>query len=138
MAFGFRVLRFLGLLKLMRVSVDIVSSRTHGLFVHLSQCRNVGKTLIYVYKRIKNTPRALGAQRRRRYNDIPTLHHGTARFARVTKRSVNADYPSLTLHRRQNRPVRVVKYCSVDAKGCRRTKLTRQWGESQKIILTKK
>ena len=76
--------------------ISIVSSRTHGLFVHLSQSRNVGKTLIYAHKRIKNTEEA--------YNDIPTLHHGTARFARVTKRSVNADYPSLTLHRRQTDP----------------------------------
>ena len=86
------------------VSKAIVSSRTHGLFVHLSQCRNVGKTLIYVYKRIIKTPPAHWSAAEEAYNDIPTLHHGTARFARVTKRYVNADYPSLTLHRRQTDP----------------------------------
>ena len=81
----------------------IVSSRTHGLFVHLSQRRNVGKTLIYVHKRIKNTPRALersggGVQR---YTYATSWH---CSLCESYKKSVNADYPSLTLHRRQTDP----------------------------------
>ena len=110
----------MGLLKLMRVSVDIVSSRTHGLFVHLSQCRNVGKTLIYVYKRIKNTPRALersggGVQR---YTYATSWH---CSLCESYKKICECGLPFTHSAQEANRPVRVVKYCSVDAKGCRRT-----------------
>ena len=102
------------------IRILIVSSRTHGLFVHLSQCRNVGKTLIYVYKRIKNTPRALersggGVQR---YTYATSWH---CSLCESYKKICECGLPFTHSAQEANRPVRVVKYCSVDAKGCRRT-----------------
>ena len=98
----------------------IVSSRTHGLFVHLSQRRNVGKTLIYVHKRIKKHPPRIGAQRRRRTTIY--LRYIMALLAlRELQKICECGLPFTHSAQEANRPVRVVKYCSVDAKGCRRT-----------------
>ena len=99
--------------------IAIVSSRTHGLFVHLSQCSNVGKTLIYVHKRIKNTPRALersggGVQQ---YTYATPWH---CSLCESCKKICECGLPFTHSAQEVNRPVRVVKCCSVDAKGCRR------------------
>ena len=93
----------------------IVSSRTHGLFVHLSQRRNVGKTLIYVHKRIKNTPRALersggGVQR---YTYATPWH---CSLCESYEKICECGLPFTHSAQDANRPVRVVKCCSVDAK----------------------
>ena len=97
----------------------IVSSRTHGLFVHLSQHSNVGRTLTYVHKRIKNTPPALersggGVQQ---YTYATPWH---CSLCESCKKICECGLPFTHSAQDAYRPVRVVKCCSVDAKGCRR------------------
>ena len=99
--------------------VNIVSSRTHGLFVHLSHHSNVGRTLIYVHKRIKNTPRALersggGVQQ---YTYATPWH---CSLCESYEKICECGLPFTHSAQDAYRPVRVVKCCSVDAKGCRR------------------